>query len=88
MPDSVAKGHVLRLQKRWDEAIPEYETAVALDRNSVGALINLGWCKLYAGSIEEVTPLAEQAMRLSPRDSLFWVCGWQSEGCARRHIER
>ena len=29
---------------------------------------NLGWCKLYAGSIEEVIPLVEQAIRLSPRD--------------------
>jgi adenylate cyclase len=62
------KGHVLRAQNRWEEAIPEYEAALALDRNLVVALGSLGWCKLYAGSIEEVTPLVEQAIRLSPRD--------------------
>jgi tetratricopeptide (TPR) repeat protein len=62
------KGHSLRAQKRWEEAIPEYEAALALDRNLVAALGSLGWCKLYAGSIEEVTPLVKQAIRLSPRD--------------------
>src|SRR5260370_13064669 len=36
--------------------------------------MNLGWCKLYAGSIEEVTPLVEQAIRLSPRDPLIGYC--------------
>ena len=69
-----AKGHVLRAQNRWEEAISEYEAALALNYNFVGALMNLGWCKLYAGSIEEVTPLVEQAIRLSPRDPLI---GWQ-----------
>ena len=28
----------------------------------------LGWCKLFTGSIEEVIPLEEKAIRLSPRD--------------------
>jgi tetratricopeptide (TPR) repeat protein len=69
-----AKGHVLRAQNRWEEAIPEYEAALALNHNFVGALMNLGWCKLYAGSIEEVTPLVEQAIRLSPRDPLIGYC--------------
>lgn len=36
--------------------------------------MNLGWCKLYAGSIEEATPLVEQAIRLSPRDPLIGYC--------------
>ena len=62
------KGSILRAQNRWQEAIPEYETALTLDRNSVGALSGLGFCKLYAGSIDEVIPLEEQAIRLSPRD--------------------
>jgi tetratricopeptide (TPR) repeat protein len=59
---------VLRTQKRWEEAILEYEMALALDRNLVGALHELGWCKLSTGSIEEAIPFAEQAIRLSPRD--------------------
>jgi tetratricopeptide (TPR) repeat protein len=62
------KGHLRRAQQRWEEAIPEYEAALALDHNSVHPLTNLGWCKLYAGSLEEVIPLVEQAIRLSPRD--------------------
>jgi tetratricopeptide (TPR) repeat protein len=65
------KGHVLRAQKRWEEAIPEHEAALASNRNWVQALTSLGWCKLYAGSIDEVTPLVEQAIRLSPRDPLI-----------------
>ena len=34
----------------------------------MAALSGLGFCKLYAGSIDEVIPLEEQAIRLSPRD--------------------
>jgi TolB-like protein len=70
-PAHVVKGHVLRARNQWEEAIPEYETALALNRNAVAALYSLGWCKLYAGSIDEVIPLVEQAIRLSPRDP--WV---------------
>ena len=62
------KGQVLRAQYRYGEAVPEYETALALNRNSVWSFVHLGWCKLYAGSIDEVIPLVEQAIRLSPRD--------------------
>jgi adenylate cyclase len=68
-----AKGQVLRARGRYKEAIPEYETALALNRNLVGALNGLGWCKLFAGSIDEVIPLQEQAIRLSPRDPRI---GW------------
>jgi adenylate cyclase len=64
----LVKGNVLRAQNRWAAAVPEFETALALNRNLVVALNGLGWCKLYAGSIEEVTSLVEQAIRLSPRD--------------------
>jgi adenylate cyclase len=68
------KGHVLRARNRWAEAIPEYEAALALDRNFLGAFIPLGWCKLYFGSIDEVIPLMEQAICLSPRDPNIAVC--------------
>jgi adenylate cyclase len=64
----LVKGEVLRAQGRYEDAIPEYETGLALNRNFVGALHGLAWCKLYAGSIDEVIPLEEQAIRLSPRD--------------------
>jgi adenylate cyclase len=68
-----AKGQVLRAQHRYAEAIPEYETAIAFDRNWVRAYPLLGGCKLFTGSIEETIPLAEQAIRLSPRDPVIGV---------------
>jgi TolB-like protein/class 3 adenylate cyclase/Tfp pilus assembly protein PilF len=63
-----AKAHVLSAQGRPHEAIPEYETAIALNRNWAFAYVALGVCKLLTGSIEDAIPLAEQAIRLSPRD--------------------
>jgi TolB-like protein/Flp pilus assembly protein TadD len=63
-----AKGQVLRVQGRCEEAIAEYETAISLDRNLVFPIAALGWCKLLTGSVEEAIPRIEQAIRLSPRD--------------------
>jgi tetratricopeptide (TPR) repeat protein len=59
---------VLRAQRRHEEAIPEYETVIALNRNWVGAIAALAECKLSAGQIGDVIPLQEQTIRLSPRD--------------------
>jgi adenylate cyclase len=59
-----ARGQVLRAQGRCEEAIPEYETALASNRNWVEALANIGRCKFLIGSIAA----QEQAIRLSPRD--------------------
>jgi TolB-like protein/cytochrome c-type biogenesis protein CcmH/NrfG len=63
-----AKGQVLRAQHRYDEAILEYQTAIALNGNWANAYSHLGWCKFMTGSIEELIPAQEQAIRLSPRD--------------------
>jgi TolB-like protein/class 3 adenylate cyclase/Flp pilus assembly protein TadD len=63
-----AKGILLRFQNRPEEAMPEFETVLAFNPNSTSALHLLGWCKFLTGSIDEVIPLAEQAIRLSPRD--------------------
>ena len=63
-----AKGQVLRAQRRWAEALPEYEMAFASDHNWPGALNAIAYCKFYTGSLDEVIPLVEQAIRLSPRD--------------------
>jgi adenylate cyclase len=68
-----AKGQVLRAQRRYDEAIPEYETALAFNRNWVGVYADIGECKLFIGSIEEAILLYEQALRLSPRDPAIGV---------------
>src|SRR5260370_17564455 len=63
-----AKGVVLRVRGRPEEAIPEFEMVLAFNRNETRALFHLGWCKLMTGSIDEIIPLAEQVIRLSPRD--------------------
>jgi adenylate cyclase len=74
-----AMGQVLRAQNRFEAAIPEYEIAVALNRNWVGAVAALGQCKLLAGAIEQAIPTQEQALRLSPRDprvpNWYWRIG-------------
>jgi TolB-like protein len=63
-----AKGQVLRNQRRYAEAIPEYEIVLASNPNWVFVSYALGQCKTYTGSIEETIPLVERAIRLSPRD--------------------
>lgn len=65
------KGQVLRGQRRSEEAISEYETALALDHNLVDALNGLAWCKLYAGLPDEAISVAEKAISLSPRDPII-----------------
>jgi tetratricopeptide (TPR) repeat protein len=64
----LAKGVLLRAQNRPEEAMPEFETVLTFYPNSTQALHLLGWCKWLTGSIDEVIPLAEQAIRLNPRD--------------------
>ena len=66
-----ARGQVLRAQDRYKEAIPEYEAAIAFNRNWVSSISALADCKLHAGPIEEVISLQQQVVRLSPRDPLI-----------------
>jgi tetratricopeptide (TPR) repeat protein len=68
-----AKGHVLRARGLPEQAMPEYETVLALNRNWVFAISALAQCKLAAGAIDEVIPLHEQAIRISPRDPAIGV---------------
>ena len=63
-----AKGQLLRTQRRCEEAIPEYDTVLASNRNSMCALHGLGICKVLVGSVNEAIPLLEQTIRLDPRD--------------------
>jgi len=68
------KGKVLRAQNRPEEAIVELETSLAANSNFVWALHHLALSKLATGSIEEVIPLEQQAIRLSPREP--HIGGW------------
>ena len=76
-----AKGQVLRAQQRHDEAILEYETVIALNRNWAHAYSHLGWCKFMTGSIEALIPAQERAIRLSPRDPQIGLF-YSRIGCA------
>jgi tetratricopeptide (TPR) repeat protein len=62
---------VRRAQRRPEEAIPEFETVLAFNRNWVAAIGALGSCKFLTGSIEEAIPLYQHAISLSPRDPLI-----------------
>jgi TolB-like protein/class 3 adenylate cyclase/Tfp pilus assembly protein PilF len=74
-----ARAQVLRAQRRHDEAIPEYQTAIALNHNWVVAIAALGLARFLGGSVEEAIPAQEQAIRLSPRDprlpNWYWRIG-------------
>jgi tetratricopeptide (TPR) repeat protein len=69
-----ARGQVLRAQRRYAEAIPEYEAALSANPNWVSTVHFLAQCKFYTGSIEEAIQLDEQIIRLSPRDPAIF--GW------------
>ena len=60
-------------QRRYAEAIPEYEAAISSNFNPVYGSHGLAHCKVFTGSIEEAIPLEEQAIRLSPRDAFVGV---------------
>ena len=63
-----AAADVLRTQRRYAEAISEYEAALALDRNFAQALADLGRCRTYIGPVDEAILAQQHAIRLSPRD--------------------
>jgi TolB-like protein/Flp pilus assembly protein TadD len=73
------KGQILRARHQYELAIPEFESAIALNRNWVQAIATLGLCKFFIGAIEEAIPAQEQAIRLSPRDprlpNWYWRIG-------------
>ena len=69
-----AKGQLLRAQRRPEEAISEYQMALAYNRNWVDALAAIGRCKILIGRIDEALQDLGQAIRLSPRDPFvgYW----------------
>ena len=69
-----ARGEVLRVQGRLEEAISAYDAALSLNPNMVNALADLGRCKIFLGPIDEAITAQLRAIRLSPRDFMirFW----------------
>ena len=68
-----AKGQVLRAQRQAAEALAEYETVIAFNRNHVNALAAMSWCRVYTGSLDSAISALEQVIRLSPRDPQIGV---------------
>jgi len=62
------KAQILRAQKRYDEAIVEYETAIALNPTCLGCLIHLARAKILIGEPAAAIPLLNRALLISPRD--------------------
>ena len=84
-----ARGLALRMQRRFEEAISEYQLTLALNPNMVHALANLGRCKIFIGPIDEAIPPLQQAIRLSPRDPSigFWYYGIGQAHLLQSHLE-
>ena len=68
------KGQLLRAGRRFDDAIAEYERALALDPNLPTAVASLGDTYLSLGQYEKAIDFYDKATRLSPRDQdlFFW----------------
>jgi tetratricopeptide (TPR) repeat protein len=62
------KGKLLKFDRRCEDAIPEYEIAAASNRNWITPIRQMADCKFLTGSGDEVLPLYDQVIRLSPRD--------------------
>jgi Flp pilus assembly protein TadD len=61
------------VQGRCEEAIVEFETVLAIDRNHVGALMQTGRCRMSLGLLDQSIPPTLQAIRLSPDDPYVGV---------------
>jgi adenylate cyclase len=83
-----AKGQVLRAQRRYGEAIPEYETALAFNRNWVVVYANIGECKLFHRVDRGCNPALRASAPPQPSRSrdrgLVWPA-WPSASAAITH---
>ena len=68
------KGNVLRAEGRLDDAIAEYERALALDPSAANAYASLGDMYATLGQYEKGIEFMDKAIRLSPHDPdlFFW----------------
>jgi tetratricopeptide (TPR) repeat protein len=55
------------------EAQIELGTALALDRNNISAVRQLGWASANLGEPEACIAQGEKGLRLNPRDPMIWA---------------
>jgi adenylate cyclase len=71
------KARLLKISRRCEDAIPEFEIAAASNRNWINAIKQIADCKFLTGAGDEVIPLYEHVIRLGPRDyDLPWAYHW------------
>ena len=68
-----AKGQVLMGEERLDDAIAEYERALALDPNNAYAVASLGGTYFLLGQYEKAMEFLDKAIRLSPHDPTLFI---------------
>ena len=91
VPDH-ARGHIWLglvkvFTKRAAEGIAECEHALALDRNLAGAHSVIAFGKILIGRAEETEAHVDEALRLSPRDTMAYA--WMHvAGHAKGHLGR
>jgi TolB-like protein/DNA-binding winged helix-turn-helix (wHTH) protein/Tfp pilus assembly protein PilF len=61
----LAVGWILFLSRRYDEALPELRSVVAVRPNDAGALWNLGFVLIAKDQPEEAIPVLEKAVSIS-----------------------
>jgi superkiller protein 3 len=59
-------GYVYQLQKKYDEAIQQYESALKIDPNYVDAINNLGVIYFEKGDVEGGISMVEKALQIQP----------------------
>jgi TolB-like protein/class 3 adenylate cyclase len=78
-------GFVNIYTKRAEEGIAKCEYALALDRNLAHAHHAIGFGKIFSGHTEETEAHINEALRLSPRDTMAYV--WITfVGLAKLHL--
>ena len=77
----MAKGNVVMVERRFDDAIAEFERALALEPNIAEAYGALGHVYVSIGQYEKAIEFFDKAIRLSPQNQqlAFW---YQSKGSA------
>jgi TolB-like protein len=70
-PSSVAyllSGYMELYLRQWDEAITQYEKALALDPNDPSCFRGLGWALISSGRPREAIEHLKKAMKLDPQN--------------------
>ena len=80
-----AKGNVLRVERRFDDAIAEFERTLALDPNAGETYGALGFLYCDIGQFEKALEFFDKAIRLAPQNLAYWYLG---EGLAYFGMEQ